>query len=561
MTANWLGKYALLFLLLFFGLIWSPMAQGNLDKRVSLDQAKSISIGQLLRETEKDHDFFFSYNSDILPEDSLVRFDGYEGNVRGFLLKTLGDGYEFIETPGYVVIRYSPNKLYLDENDELQRGKSWMISGRIKDLKSNELIAFASVYEPRMLASAMTDKNGYFELKLKNPNETVLLTISKENYRDTTFVLLPPFEIEANKKKNRFKFYPDDASDEALQNTFFGRMMIGFREQMQGLNLSGFFAEMPAQVSLVPRLSTHGMMNSQVINHASFNILGGYTAGTNGVEIGGLFNINRKNANFLQAAGLFNLVGGNAEGVQLAGISNRVLGKAHGFQAAGLFNMTGPFEGFQVAGLYNDAKSAKGLQVAGLYNRSAGLTNVQVASLVNIGGTVTGMQLAPVLNIADSSAYPIGFVNLIKTGEKSFSLGFDETNYYAFTIRTGGTFSYGLIGMALAAEDRRYNWAVDAGLGLHLANTPKFGLDWELLARTSLGPIETTTNLAAMKLLPAYKPHRNIKIFCGPSLNFLLRQDPTENKIPGWVIEDNSNDERVQAWFGGISAGVAFVFY
>ncbi|GGF30648.1 peptidase associated/transthyretin-like domain-containing protein [Echinicola rosea] len=554
-----LSKCSLGLFLVLFGCIHTLLAQSNLDTEVSLKDRKEVTIGQALKDVSQDQDFFFSYNSNILPEDSLVQVGNYAGTVRKLLYQMLGDGYEFIETPGYIVIRYAPNRLYLEEGDDQQVGNNWILKGRIKDLDSDELIAYASVYEQSMLTSSITDKNGYFELKLKDPNSSVMVTVSKEDYRDTTFMLLPPHDIEASPKKGKLRYYPNGTREENLQDTFFGRMMIGVRQRMQGLNIGNFFAEMPAQVSLVPRLSTHGMMNSQTINHASFNIIGGYTAGTNGVELGGIFNINRKDANYLQVAGVFNLVGGDVSGVQLAGISNRALGKAAGFQAAGLYNHTGAFTGFQLAGLYNEASSATGLQMAGLMNISEGHTDNQISGLINIGKDVTGFQLTSLLNIADSSAYPIGLINIIKTGEKSFTLGFDESKYSMFTFRTGGTYSYGILGLAHAMEDRTYNWAIDAGLGLHFVNTKWFDLDGELVSRTSFGPPETTLNLASMKLLPAFSPHKNIKLFCGPSLNFLMRENPEENHIPGWVIEDNSNSTRVQAWYMGLSVGLQFV--
>ncbi|WP_157501505.1 hypothetical protein [Echinicola vietnamensis] len=549
-------------MILLLGLLGSInllFAQSNLDRKISLKDEKEITIGQALKKVSDDQDFFFSYNSNILPEDSLVQVNGFSGDVRGLLNVMLGDRYEFIETSGYIVIRYAPNRLYLEEGDDEQIGKNWIVKGRIKDLKSDELIAYASVYEQTMLTSSITDKNGYFELKLKDPNASVMITVSKEDYRDTTFMLLPPFDIQASPKKGKFRYYPNGSGDENLQDTFLGRMMIGFRQRMQGMNIGNFFAEMPVQVSLVPRLSTHGMMNSQIINHASFNIIGGYTAGTNGIELGGIFNINRKDANYLQAAGIFNLVGGNISGVQLAGISNRVLGSGAGLQAAGLFNVSGPFEGLQLAGIYNKAKSSHGLQIGGLGNISKGHTDNQLSGLFNIGKNVSGFQLTSLLNVADSSAYPIGLINIIKNGEKSFTVGFDELKNMMFTVRTGGTYSYGILGLAYATEDRMYNWAIDAGLGLHTVNTRWFDLDTEFLSRTSFGPPETTTNLGSIKLLPAFSPHKNIKIICGPSLNFLLRQNPAENDIPGWVIEDNSNSQRVQAWYMGLTFGLQFV--
>ncbi|GAB3654223.1 hypothetical protein GCM10028791_24780 [Echinicola sediminis] len=559
MASNGLAKGCFAFILLFLWFGKPLYAQGNLDKKVSLQSLEQKTVGEILENAAKEQDFFFSYNSNIIPEDSLVHIPHYEGSIRGLLSKALGGKYEFIETSGYIVIRYAPNKLYLDDSNELASGKSWVVSGRVKDLQSGELIAYASVYDRSMLVSSMTDQQGYFELKVKNPNQSVMLTISKENYRDTTFMLLPSYDLTAKRKKGNVQYYPN-GEEETIQETFFGRMLIGFRQQMQGLNIGNFFAEMPVQVSLVPRLSTHGMMNSQIINHASFNILGGYTAGVNGVELGGVFNINRKNADCLQAAGVFNLVGGNSKGVQLAGVSNRVLGDTDGLQAAGIFNVSHQFQGLQLAGLYNKAYRTKGLQLAGLFNNSRKGTDNQVSGLFNIGGKVSGLQLTSLVNIADSSAYPIALLNIINSGEKSFSIGYDELQMGTFTVRTGGTYTYGLLGLAYATEDRQYNWAIDAGLGLHMVKTPYFALDTELFSRTSLGPPKTTVNLAALKLLPAIKINRHFRLFCGPSLNYLYRHNPEENTIPGWIIEDNSNSQAVQGWYIGLSGGLQFVF-
>ena len=58
--------------------------------------------------------------------------------------------------------------------------------------------------------------------------------------------------------------------------------------------MKNFFETRPFQVSLVPGLGSHGKMSGQVVNNFSLNVFGGYTAGTNGSELGGLFNIDKK---------------------------------------------------------------------------------------------------------------------------------------------------------------------------------------------------------------------------------------------------------------------------
>src|SRR5690606_4996829 len=100
------------------------------------------------------------------------------------------------------------------------------------------------------------------------------------------------------------------------------------------------------------------------INRFSLNLAGGYTAGVDGVEFGGLFNINKRDAKYFQLAGIFNLVGGNVIGVQLAGVSNQALDTVKGVQISGFINKAdSEVLGFQAAVLHNKAKVLKGMQI------------------------------------------------------------------------------------------------------------------------------------------------------------------------------------------------------
>ena len=133
-----------------------------------------------------------------------------------------------------------------------------------------------------------------------------------------------------------------------------GRFLLSSKQKVQSLNLKNFFTSRPFQVSFTPGLSTHGKLSSQVVNNFSLNVIGGYTAGTNGVEIGGIFNIDKKEVKYVQAAGIFNMAGGNVKGVQMAGINNTVLDTVKALQAAGVRNyVKGKLNGVQLAGVYN----------------------------------------------------------------------------------------------------------------------------------------------------------------------------------------------------------------
>src|SRR5690606_27948142 len=154
-----------------------------------------------------------------------------------------GDQYTFKEIPGYVIIRTASEKFDLDiEMDEANK-KKLLLRGYVKNLNSGESVPYVSIYERNSLGATLTDKQGYFELKLnQQKNPSFWLTVSKTEYRDTTFVLLPAVEVGLGNDKGRFRYLPDEGTSEALENSFLGRMFISFRQRFQRINLGGFFA-------------------------------------------------------------------------------------------------------------------------------------------------------------------------------------------------------------------------------------------------------------------------------------------------------------------------------
>jgi hypothetical protein len=204
------------------------------------------------------------------------------------------------------------------------------------------------VFEKRLLVSTLTDGNGFFKIKLK-AGGAITLTVSKEYYKDTTINFLSKVTVYNN--PHNYNYNPDIASTKAERN-WLGRMFISSRVKIQSMNIGGFISGVPVQTSFVPGLGSHGLLSGQIVNKFSFNVLGGYNGGVNGLEIGGLFNMNKQDVKYVQVAGLFNVVGGNITGVQVAGITNTVYKSMNGVQMAGILNQVN--------------ENATGLQVAGL---------------------------------------------------------------------------------------------------------------------------------------------------------------------------------------------------
>src|SRR3546814_14420235 len=107
----------------------------------------------------------------------------------------------------------------------------------------------------------------------------------------------------------------------------------------------------------MPGLSTQGRMSAQEVNNFSVNLIGGYTAGLNGMEMAGVFNMNKKDVGPVQLAGGFNVVGGALQGVQAAGVHNMVLDSMRGVQLGGAYNrVRGAGRGLKVSGVVNSAE-------------------------------------------------------------------------------------------------------------------------------------------------------------------------------------------------------------
>jgi hypothetical protein len=452
-------------------------AQGNLGREITIDKVNHDRFGHVLEQIATKGGFTFAYNNLTIPADSLVSVSDYHGSVYHFLTIMLGDNYEFKEVPGYIVLRHAPNKMYLMASAEPLNGQQLLIRGRVVMADGNQPLKQVSVYEKTQLVSSLTDDDGEFELKLLNGYTTIELTATKEDYRDTTLRLLREVTVNSNNAKRKYKYYPDGAAGRLAKG--FSRFFISSRQRIQSLNLGGFFASSPYQFSLTPGLSTHGMYNSQVIDHFSLNLVGGYTAGISGMELAGMFNIDRKDVHFLQVAGLFNIVGGRMDGVQVAGMYNQVLMRAAGLQLAGGINNTVEFGGgVQLAGIGNIATDAGGVQLAGIFNKANTVHGLQLAALFNQAKKVKGVQFAGLFNIADSSDFPIALVNLITNGRKSLALSLDESQYIHLDLRSGGRVFYGIVGAGYRFDDAAKH-AFDIGFGIHLLNKNWLTLDSE----------------------------------------------------------------------------------
>lgn len=566
-----------LLLLCFLSLIASKIyAQDaeNLSRRVTI-KVKHQKIAEVLTQISTSGNFYFSYQGNLFNTDSLVNLSVQNTQVRNILDQLFRGKIDYKENGQHIILRSANLHLTIEPDNITTAERLYLISGYVTDTKTGARIKQASVYEKRLLQSTLTNNDGYFKLRFKGDYNEVILTASKEAYRDTTLIFLSNITIKPESYEDTSSAHKSKVSN-LVENMGIGRFFVSSKQRFQSLNLSGFLANSPFQASLTPGLSSHGMMSSQVINKASFNILGGYSAGLDGFEMAGLFNMDKTDVGVMQVAGLFNIVGGSVKGLQIAGAVNSVIGNVDALQAGGLVNyvrgnttglqmagavnvVKGNMNGFQAAGLYNHTrKDFQGLQMAGAVNINSGtLKGVQIAGLVNSTKTLKGVQFG-LFNVADSSSgYSIGLINIVKkNGYHKISLSSNELINTNFSLKTGTKKFYTILmaGRNISATERIS--ALGFGAGHEIQLNEKLAINAEYLSQfISTGKWSESSNLKKLQLNLQFKIANGLSIFGGPSYSIYTTDYPQGSGIKGFKQQippsyAHSFNNKTSGWLG-----------
>ncbi|NII80973.1 MULTISPECIES: STN and carboxypeptidase regulatory-like domain-containing protein [unclassified Pedobacter] len=542
----------------------------NLSKGVSLN-VKQERIGNVLQMISKAGGFYFSYNGVLFRQDSLVNLNVKNVPVREVLDQLFDGKVDYKENAEYIILRYAVNHLTIEAEHIANGENEYAISGYVVDTRTGNKVKQASVYEKKLLQAALTDNNGYFTLRFKGEHSGVILTASKETYRDTALVFLADINIKPGKYED-----PDKEKGAFFTNTFGGRgiwrFLLSSKQRIQNLNIPDFLAQTPFQASFTPGLSSHGSMSSSVVNKVSLNILGGYTAGTNGFEIAGAFNLTKGDIKKIQVAGLFNVVGGsvkgtqfsgayndvnrNVDGLQVSGLLNRVENKVRGVQLAGVGNLSGKdVKGAQVAGLINVSKNTTGVQLAGVLNKTSGrLKGMQLAGLVNHAQNMDGFQLG-VVNLADSSSgISIGLINLSNNGYRKIVVYSNEVINTNIAFKTGNAKLYTLLIAGKNFSDTARAFTFGLGLGHDFILNKRFSIAAEgTIQSIYIGNFEEANNLYRLQANLQFNAFSMLAIFAGPAYSYYVKGEavPSENYkkelAPAW---QHSFKNGAQGWLG-----------
>ena len=398
------GRFLVLFC--FWATAFSASATDVLARRVTLF-FREKPIKNALDEVAKQADFEWSYNPKIIDENLRVNLNAQNWTVREALFELLGEGFQFKASGNYLILKK-------------EKPAKSEVSGTLRDPKTGERLANATVYDRRTLRSTVTDSSGFYSLKVKKRSE---LVVAKLGYRDTVLQVAPgaarfqKIELAQNfplpeppEKRPDFKKTVQKSATEL--ESFFAATL----DKWTQINVPDTFHRR-FQLGFLPKMGTNRGLDAKVENDFSVNILAGQSAGVGKLELAGLGNFTRKNMRGLQVAGLFNTVSGNSSGLELAGLFNKTGDTLRGVQLAGLVNFAQKMGkmGFQAAGLGNFSQKntrTRGGQLSGLINKTGDLSGIQVAGLINMAESVHGAQVSGSINRARRvHGLQIGFFN------------------------------------------------------------------------------------------------------------------------------------------------------
>ena len=406
-------------LILLISLPSSVLAQQAVLKKKLTFEAENERLEDVLLDLAEAGGFSFAYNPDLLPVDSLISLNVESSPVKTVLNTLLGKELEYKISGNLLVIlktRYSGGG---QNTRALTTKKNYTIDGYLQNAHTGEYVSNTTVYDIGGLRSTTTNSKGYFSLEIPVKEEVIAIGVASNKFEETAIVLL-------NKDQNLNIPVIPSRGIGSTSGVGDGAAMVDklkvvqFVSSNQGLARSGNLNVKNyrfAQASFVPFVGTNLKMSGTVANSLSLNILAGYNGATNGLEFGGLININRfysrgaqiggignvvgTETNGVQLGGIFNTNFGTVKGLQIAGINNLVLDSLRGVQFSGINNViTGRTDGIQVAGINNLARNdLDGIQMAGISNVAIRNVNkLQLAGVVNFGADITGVQAAGVIN-------------------------------------------------------------------------------------------------------------------------------------------------------------------
>ena len=591
-----------------------------LDQKVTL-QYREEPIGAILKDVNKRYNVKFSYSNNVVPEKRKVSV-----NIKNVMLKdALYELFEKTDIAFQVVGEQVVFKKGLKRNSTAI-AKYKVVS--IEELVSAPPILFdPKINQESLLASSsedfiidtMPDELGLEvplllddnytpskkDLRRKYKGERKMLKakfyVLKDSLRTKGGNTLSKVDLKYNyvaqklkKEFNDLRFSESRVKSVApkiVKDSISKNDSLQLKDTLQSEMKEGYWYR-PFQLSFVSPVGTNGYDCGKTVNNFSLNIIGGYAAALEGVELGGVANIERDYVDGIQLAGFCNVVKNKTNGIQLAGFLNAcgdsvkalqgagfcnvVNGSFYGLQTAGFCNIErGSMNGFQGAGFLNVSQDTlKGAQIAGFANLHNGdVDGIQAAGFLNTAKKVKGVQLG-VINICDSiQGTPIGLLSIVRHGGyRRLDVFGSETLYGNVAFKMGVRRFYNVFQVGAQVKGNKVILAGGYGFGSELklsgsvvSNIENVSLYvWE---QEKVAPELNMLNKVSATL--GVRLGKTATIYAGPTFNVMVssqyqdasKTEPGSDFVPyhfyNHTFKNDTKDLNLKMWVG-FNAGIRF---
>ncbi|NLR90205.1 STN domain-containing protein [Flammeovirga agarivorans] len=461
-----------------------------LDRIITIE-FKKVPLEDALDKVSEKGGFSFSYNPSIIDFNQLISLKVQNTTIEQILLEMFGSAYDFkqvgdthiiIRDAFSLTIRPMEDKRRLTPQQQARLKEDIPLVGQVVDEKTGKGIENVVIYDEQRKMLTLTDSLGYYKLDVPVEYLNKGVYFRGRGYYDTMVQFDPDKEEKFIKYNIALTPYNNFTSpvDNDLALNGSNPYTLGFVQRFVPKKVDIISNNLDQtetrvfQFTLVPFLSNANFLGGSYVNKVSLNTFMGYSAGVEGIEIGGLVNINRYKVTGVQIGGLANIVGGNVKGVQIGGITNYNMNKVDGLSVGGIFNMAKDstlgmhvggivsmtrknvyglqiggilaaaktnVHGMQLSGIYNYAESINGMQVSGITSSTKeNINGMQLAGISNYGKNINGAQVSGIFNIVsdttkgaqiagiynrseEMNGLQIGLVNYAKKGNNSIPIG------------------------------------------------------------------------------------------------------------------------------------------
>ena len=631
-------RYAILLIMAFLCLTMFVYAQTPVTEKVITVKYQQIPLSFVLKDIQKRYAIHFSYTNNLLSLSKKISIDMKDAslkNILEILLDNTDITYKVVGTQ--VVLKKSAiQKKSIEKISFAGQGPA-LVSNK----NQKEMISDTSI---EMIIPPVDSAEIPASAQLIPPPDSVInpgtMTYRKVSGKDKKTLdreyLLARKELREQYYRLSDSLNVEDKNNGKIVKANLNKLLLTIQKEISRISDtlqvhneqkklvrqevvdSVGYVYRPLQISFVSLLGTNGMESGRTVNNVSLNIIGGYSAGVEGVEVASIYNLEndymhgsqfagianmvKKDVTGTQIAGVLNVNGGLTNAVQLAGVMNRVddtlrgfqgagllnivKGNAEGTQFAGLINITGhAMEGAQFAGLVNNiGDSAGAVQFAGLMNvvsnkltgfQAAGLGNVtkgdltgtQVSGLFNVAKKVKGSQIG-IINIADTvSGVQLGLLSFSKRGYRRLEVFGAEAILGNIAFKMGTHKFYNIFSLGGKVSGNDFTWTAGLGFGTHFKFSNNIGLSLDAICnQVNEQEVWTKDKLNLMnqlKLTIGIKIYKNVELFAGPVWNVMVsnrvdKDGTIGSKIAPWTSYRHLSGNTSITMWPGLNVGLRF---